>query len=408
MDMRDEGQDEAADAASVEAVQIEAFRRDVKSGLANRQKSVPSRWLYDERGSELFEEITRQPEYYLTRTETTILDDNSQAIADFCGDDAVILEYGAGAGVKTEILLRALTPPATYVPIDISGPFVNHSAARIDRRFPKIDVFALVADFTADLDLSRIEAVEGPRCAFFPGSTLGNLTGEEARTLLNRMRETVGPGGKAILGIDLKKDVGTLLAAYDDAAGVTAAFELNLLTRINRELDGDFDIDGFAYEARWNAQESAIEMMLVSRTAQHVTIDRRDLRVCKGRGDPHRKLAQIRPRGAAQAVCRVRLDGRHGLVRSRGHVRGRCPHTRIGIRWISAVHHGRRAEKGQDEAGILRHDRSSGHRELRWPCAVGLIFVVAQTPGSAGSNSAPDLPSVAGRRNTTFASRTRR
>ena len=265
MDVRDE--------ASIEAEQLRAFCADVKASLAKAQKAVPSRWLYDERGSQLFEEITKQPEYYLTRTETAILNDNSDAIAAFCGVDAVILEYGAGAGVKTEILLNALTPPATYVPIDISGEFVNHSAARIDRRFPKIDVFAVVADFTADFDLTEVEGIDGTRCAFFPGSTLGNLTGDETHALLSRMRRQVGHGGKAILGIDLKKDIDTLLAAYDDAAGVTAAFELNLLTRINRELGGDFNLDRFTYEARWNAEEAAIEMVLISQAEQRVTIE---------------------------------------------------------------------------------------------------------------------------------------
>ena len=269
MDMPDEGLSQA----TVEAGQRAAFRADVLAGLAKAQKAVPSRWLYDERGSELFEEITRQPEYYLTRTETAILQANAAAIAEFCGDDAVILEYGAGAGVKTEILLKALTLPATYVPIDISGEFVAQSARRIDRRFPKIDVFAVVADFTADFGLAEIDGIDGPRCAFFPGSTLGNLTDAEARALLARIHRQVGTGGKAILGIDLKKEVGTLIAAYDDAAGVTAAFELNLLTRINRELGGDFDPDSFTYKARWNETESAVDMMLVSLALQQVTID---------------------------------------------------------------------------------------------------------------------------------------
>ena len=265
MDIREE--------ASIEAEQLAAFRADVLAGLAKAQKAVPSRWLYDERGSELFEDITTQPEYYLTRAETAILETNAADIAAFCGDDAVILEYGAGAGVKTEILLKALTLPATYVPIDISGEFVAHSANRIDRRFPKIDVFAVVADFTDDFELADIAGIDGPRCAFFPGSTLGNLSNAEARALLSRMRRQVGAGGKAILGIDLKKNIDTLIAAYDDAAGVTAAFELNLLTRINRELAGNFDLSRFTYEARWNDTESAVDMMLVSRATQQVVID---------------------------------------------------------------------------------------------------------------------------------------
>lgn len=266
--------DDASDHTTVEAAQRAAFRADVLAGLALENKAVPSRWLYDERGSELFEAITGQPEYYLTRAETAILEANAADIATFCGDDAIILEYGAGAGMKTEIVLEALSLPATYVPIDISGEFVTHSADRIDSRFPKIDVFAVVADFTADFGLAEIDGIDGPRCAFFPGSTLGNLTDAEARALLIRMRRQVGSGGKAILGIDLKKDIDTLLAAYDDAAGVTATFELNLLTRINRELDADFDPGRFTYEARWNGEESAVDMVLISRADQRVTVDR--------------------------------------------------------------------------------------------------------------------------------------
>jgi len=261
--------------------QHEAFRADVLAGLSQRQKTLPSRWLYDQRGSELFEEITRLDEYYLTRTETSILRRHAGEMAAFCGDHVVLLEYGAGAGVKSEILIGALKAPRMYVPIDIAADFLAQTAERVRDRFPGLVTRPIIADFTADFDIpSDIPA--HPRAAFFPGSTLGNLGGSEAAALLRRMREHVGGHGEAIIGVDLRKDVGTLIAAYDDRRGVTAEFNLNLLRRINRELEGDLDIMAFAHEARWNEPESAIEMHLVSRKPQVATVAGRSFAFAQG------------------------------------------------------------------------------------------------------------------------------
>jgi dimethylhistidine N-methyltransferase len=250
--------------------QQEAFRADVLAGMSQRQKSVPSRWFYDRRGSELFEEITGLDEYYPTRTETAILRQYAEEMAVLCGEDVVLLEYGAGAGLKFEILVSALETPRMYVPIDIAGDFLGSTVARI-REQPRLPTRPIIADFTADFDIPA-DIPEKRRAAFFPGSTIGNLDRTEVAALLRLMRRHVGPHGKAIIGVDLRKDIKTLIAAYDDRRGVTAAFNLNLLARINRELGADFHIDRFAHEARWNEHESAIEMHLVSLDTQVVTV----------------------------------------------------------------------------------------------------------------------------------------
>ena len=261
--------------------QHEAFRADVLAGLAQRQKTLPSRWLYDQRGSELFEEITGLDEYYLTRTETAILRRHAGEMAGLCGEGAVLLEYGAGAAIKSEILLDALHAPRMYAPIDIAADFLSQTVERIQDRFLDLPVRPIIADFTADFDIPA-DVPARPRAAFFPGSTLGNLLPTDAVALLRRMREHVGERGKAIIGVDLRKDIQTLIAAYDDARGVTAEFNLNLLVRINRELNGDFALDAFAHEARWNERESAIEMHIVSRRAQVVSVAGRSFSFAEG------------------------------------------------------------------------------------------------------------------------------
>lgn len=251
--------------------QSEAFESDVVVGLGQQAKTLPSRWLYDDRGSELFEDITRLDEYYPTRIETAILNKHSHAMAAFCGANCTLLEYGAGAGIKTEILVGALRTPRLYVPIDIAGDFLDQTVARFRWRFPNLPTKPIVADFTASFALpSWVPA--SCRVGFFPGSTIGNLDSKEAATFLQRMRRHVGAGGKAIIGVDMKKDLDVLLHAYDDREGVTADFNLNLLSRINRELDGDFVLEQFRHSARWNESESAIEMHLVSRQPQTATV----------------------------------------------------------------------------------------------------------------------------------------
>jgi dimethylhistidine N-methyltransferase len=251
------------------------FRGDVIEGLSRPGKSLPSRWLYDARGSELFEEITQLQEYYPTRTETQILRDQAQHIGEFCGSNRTVLEYGAGAGIKTEILMQALQSPRVYVPVDIAGEFLDQTTARFRRLFPDLATCPVVADFSGDFALP--DWIPHPnRVAFFPGTTIGNLNAREAAAFLQRIRAQVHRSGKAIIGIDLRKSLQVVLAAYDDAAGVTARFNLNLLTRINRELAGNFVLENFHHAVKWNETESAVEMHLVSLSAQVVTVAGRD------------------------------------------------------------------------------------------------------------------------------------
>jgi dimethylhistidine N-methyltransferase len=259
-------------AADYRLSQPELFRQDVIAGLSKLRKSLPSRWLYDERGSELFEQITQLQEYYPTRVETGILRSNASEIADFVGKGATLIEYGAGAGIKTEILIAALQAPRLYVPVDISGDFLDQAVIALRHRFPEIGIWPIVADFTGDFDIPAGIPLRG-RSAFFPGSTIGNLDHGETVSFLRRMHRHVGSKGTAVIGADLTKDLKILRAAYNDRHGVTAAFNTNLLARINRELDGDFRLERFAHEARWNNMISAVEMHLVSLEAQTAMVD---------------------------------------------------------------------------------------------------------------------------------------
>ena len=252
--------------------QPELFRQDVLAGLSMHRKSLPCRWLYDERGSELFEQITQLKEYYPTRVETGILRSNAAEIAAFVGKGATLIEYGAGAGIKTEILISALEAPRLYVPVDISGDFLDQAVISLRHRFPTIGIWPIVADFTGDFEIPAGIPLKG-RSAFFPGSTIGNLDRAETVSFLRRVHRHVGAKGTVVIGADLTKDIRILLAAYNDRQGVTAAFNLNLLARINRELDADFRLERFAHEARWNSSNSAVEMHLVSLEAQTVTVD---------------------------------------------------------------------------------------------------------------------------------------
>jgi len=237
-----------------------AFRADVLAGFAAPIPAVPARWLYDRRGSELFEEITRLPEYYPTRTETAILERYSGEIAAMLGKGEAVVEFGSGSSTKTPILLRAVHP-AAYVPIDISGDFLRESADALQAEFPDLPIHPLEADFMRRLDLPA-EIADAPKLGFFPGSTIGNLVPRTAVDLLRAMKETLGEGSRLVIGMDRTKDVAVLLAAYDDPAGVTAAFNLNLLHRINAELDADIPVEAFRHRAIWNDEMSRIEMHL--------------------------------------------------------------------------------------------------------------------------------------------------
>jgi dimethylhistidine N-methyltransferase len=237
-----------------------AFRADVLAGLKAPIPAIPARWLYDRRGSELFEEITRLPEYYPTRTERAILEAHSAEVAAIAGTGDAVVEFGSGSSVKTPVLLRAVAP-AAYVPIDISGDFLRDSAADLAAEFPDLPIHPVEADFTRPITLP--EAVGGlTKLGFFPGSTIGNLVARTATDLLRAMKETLGEGSWLLIGMDRIKPEPILLAAYDDAAGVTAEFNLNLLHRINAELDADIPVDAFRHRAIWNDRMSRIEMHL--------------------------------------------------------------------------------------------------------------------------------------------------
>ena len=237
-----------------------AFRRDVLAGLAAPVRAIPARWLYDHRGSELFEAITRLPEYYLTRTDAFLLEAHSEDVARLVGPNRVVVEFGSGSSTKTPLLLRALEP-AAYLPIDISGDFLRAAVDLLQAEFPRLPMRTIEADFMRPIRLPA-EWDETPKLGFFPGSTIGNLVPGSAVDLLRAMRETLGTGAWLLIAMDRVKDREQLLAAYDDAAGVTAAFNLNLLDRINRELGGTLPVDGFRHRAVWNEALSRIEMHL--------------------------------------------------------------------------------------------------------------------------------------------------
>ena len=242
-----------------------AFRADVLRGLGQAQKAVPARWLYDDAGSQLFEDITALEEYYPTRAETEILRDHSEEFADLIASGCAVVEFGSGSSVKTPLLLRAIDP-AAYVPLDISGDFLRAAAQDLSDKFPGLPVHPVEADFMRRVELPK--AVEHlPKLGFFPGSTIGNMVARTAVDLLRSMRETLGVGAQLLIGMDLIKDRQVLLDAYDDAQGVTARFNLNLVHRINRELEGDIPADRLAHEARWNDDYARIEMHLVAQGA---------------------------------------------------------------------------------------------------------------------------------------------
>lgn len=236
-----------------------AFRNDVLRGLSSPQKTIPARWFYDRRGSELFEAITKLPEYYPTRTEHSILARNIENMARLIGPGYTVIEFGSGSSTKTRLLLDAISPSA-YVPIDISGDFLYESCRTLAQDFPNLPIHPVVGDFTQALQLPN--AARPPRLGFFPGSTIGNLMAPTAVDLLRTMSATLGTSAKLLIGIDRIKSTDTLIPAYNDAQGVTAQFNLNLLHRINRELAATIPVSSFKHVAKWNDLEARIEMHL--------------------------------------------------------------------------------------------------------------------------------------------------
>jgi len=249
----------------------DTFAAEVLQGLTRPTKTLPCRYLYDARGSELFERITQLPEYYPTRTETAILKAHAEEIAAGVPDGGVLIEFGSGSSLKTEVLLDRLPRLGAYVPIDVSDSALAAAERRLAARFPHIPVRPIVADFSFPIALPA-ELAWRHKTGFFPGSTIGNLMPIEASRLLRVFRAVLSSGGRLVVGVDLKKDAGKLVRAYDDSAGVTAAFNLNLLARINRELGASFDLAAFKHRAIYNARDGRIEMHLVSSKEQSVKI----------------------------------------------------------------------------------------------------------------------------------------
>lgn len=273
-----------------------AFRADVLNGLSEPIPAIPARWLYDRRGSELFDEITRLPAYYPTRVETALLQEKMPEIARLVPQSSAVVEFGAGSATKTPILLDAVRP-AAYVPIDISGDYLRDSARVVDGDFPGIAVHPVEADFTREVSLpSEIAGLD--RLGFFPGSTIGNFVPRSATDLLRHFRSILGTGSRLLIGMDRVKRVERLIAAYDDPQGVTAEFNLNLIRRINRELDGDIPPGGFRHEARWNDMLGRIEMHLVARRDLDFAIDGRRFSFRAGRSIHTENSHKYGPRGA--------------------------------------------------------------------------------------------------------------
>ncbi|WP_343344463.1 L-histidine N(alpha)-methyltransferase [Sphingomicrobium sp. XHP0239] len=273
-----------------------AFREDVLRGLREPQPAIPARWLYDRRGSELFDDITRLDSYYPTRTETRIMRDNAADIARHVGTGGALIEFGAGSVTKTPLMIEALRPDH-YVPIDISGDYLRDSAAKLADDHPGLEVDPVEADFTKSFDLP--DAIDGlHRIGFFPGSTIGNFVPRSAADLLRTFRQILHDDSHLLIGMDRIKDIDRLKAAYDDPEGVTAAFDMNLLTRINRELDGSIPEEAFHHEARWNEMLGRIEMHLVAERDVEFAIAGEDFRFAAGDTIHTENSHKYGPRGA--------------------------------------------------------------------------------------------------------------
>lgn len=256
------------------------FRADVLDGLERRPRAIPARWFYDRRGSELFEKITDLPEYYPTRTERSILETACPEVAKLAGAGRAVVEFGSGSSTKTPILLDAVVP-SVYVPIDISGDFLRESSKVLAEQFPNLLVLPFEADFMRPLSLPKTIA-DTPKLGFFPGSTIGNMIPLMAVDLLRAMRASLGVGAMLLIGMDRIKGEDVLVPAYDDAQGVTAAFNLNLLERINRELDGDVPVEAFRHKAVWNDDRARIEMHLEAVRDVAFTVDGRSFQMAAG------------------------------------------------------------------------------------------------------------------------------
>ena len=294
------------------------LREEVLKGLAQRQKTLPAKLFYDERGSRLFEAITALPEYYLTRTEIGLLRQHGGEIARIVGAGSVLLEYGAGASLKIRLLLEALRPDC-YVPMDISREFLLAAAQRLLDDYDWLSIYAACVDYSQPLSLPRqIEQAER-KLGFFPGSSLGNFTPPEAQQFLQRVRQTLGRGSYFLLGVDLEKNAAVLEAAYNDQQGVTAAFNKNMLRHLNQTLGAGFDEQRFRHEARYNSEQSRIEMHLISEVDQVLNVGGRQIALRKGESIHTENSCKYHPDRLQQMAQTAGFDTRRIWTDERGY-----------------------------------------------------------------------------------------
>ncbi len=260
---------------------MDTFKSEVIAGLRQSPKRIPSKFFYDERGSQLFEAITELPEYYLTRTEISILTEYLPEMVHLIGPDATIIEFGTGAGLKTKLLLEGLEHPHTYIPIDISPEQLKAATAHLAASFPDLEVHPIVADYTTSIELPRVSS-GGRSVVFFPGSTIGNFTPAEAVDFLQQAAKLLQHNGGLLIGFDLVKDATVLEAAYDDSRGITAEFNKNLITRINKEFGVPISPEDFDHFAYFNSAGSRVEMHLVSHAAQSLQLDGNTIELVRG------------------------------------------------------------------------------------------------------------------------------
>ncbi len=272
----------AATAPPVLTPSLSLFGQDVLAGLSRTPKQLSCKYLYDHRGSQLFDMICELPEYYPARTEMAIMREFADSIVDHVGNHLTLIELGSGSSTKTRLLLDRLASSSVYVPVDISPEHLLRTAAALKRAYQHMDVVPVCADFSSEFELPLPAEAPRQRVIYFPGSTVGNFTGNEVRQLLRRIAMACGSGGQLLIGLDLDKDPATIEAAYNDRAGVTAEFNLNLLLRINRELRGTFDLDAFAHEAVYDCGKRRIEMRLVSKWRQEASACRRTFQFAPG------------------------------------------------------------------------------------------------------------------------------
>ena len=262
--------------------EVASFYRDVVEGLSQQTKTLPCKYFYDHRGSQLFDQICELDEYYPTRTELAIIQQHAGEMAEQIGPEVMLIEYGSGSSIKTRILLDHLIAPVAYVPVDISRKHLQQTANELARRYPDIEILPVCADFTEDFQLPVAQRTPSHVAVYFPGSTIGNFAPEAGQAMLQRLVGLCGCGGGLLIGIDLQKDLDVIKAAYNDAQGVTAAFNLNLLHRINRELDTDIDVDSFEHAAVYDQERNRIEMQLRSCAEQTIRIGQHEFDLAAG------------------------------------------------------------------------------------------------------------------------------